>query len=143
MLMLCVGLFAMRANGRDTIVAPRPEIVSSNLFCNGIRLGDEIVVVDTRMVCGSCDPESLRNGVRVENSGNTIVSNQILGSGAAGVRIHSSDASVAAANTIGGDTDASENAISGSGGNAIEGGHVAGFVGAIVTGHVCGREEHR
>jgi hypothetical protein len=29
-------------------------------------LGDEIAVVNTRSLCGSCDPESLRNGLRFE-----------------------------------------------------------------------------
>jgi hypothetical protein len=40
---------------------------STNLFCNGIRLQDEIVVVNTRSVCSCCDPEELRNKIRVEN----------------------------------------------------------------------------
>ena len=36
------------------------------VFVGGVRRQDEIVVVDTRMLCGSCDPESLRSGLRVE-----------------------------------------------------------------------------
>jgi hypothetical protein len=36
-------------------------------FCNGIRLQDEIAVVNTRMLCGSCDPESMRDAIVVEN----------------------------------------------------------------------------
>ena len=38
-----------------------------NVFTSGIRLQDEIVVVNVRNVCGSCDPERLRNGVAVED----------------------------------------------------------------------------
>jgi hypothetical protein len=67
MLVLCIGLCATRANGADSIPAESSAVVAGNMFCNGIRLGDEIVVVDTRMACTSCDVESLRNGIRVEN----------------------------------------------------------------------------
>ena len=38
----------------------------ANVFCNGVRLQDEIVVVNTRQLCGSCDPESLRSGLQLE-----------------------------------------------------------------------------
>ena len=37
-----------------------------NVFCNGVRLQDEIVVVNTRMLCGSCDLESIRTGLTFE-----------------------------------------------------------------------------
>ena len=37
-----------------------------NVFCNGVRLQDEIVVVNTRLLCGTCDPESLRSGLQFE-----------------------------------------------------------------------------
>lgn len=36
-------------------------------FCNGIRVQDEIVLVDTRMLCGSCDSESIRSGLVVQS----------------------------------------------------------------------------
>lgn len=64
---LCVGLFATRAHAADATHGARAAVADGNLFCNGIRLGDEIAVADTRMVCGSCDPESLRTGIRFEN----------------------------------------------------------------------------
>jgi hypothetical protein len=35
-------------------------------FCNGIRPQDEIVLVNTRNICGCCESESLRNGIKVE-----------------------------------------------------------------------------
>lgn len=35
-------------------------------FCHGVRLQDEIVVVNTRLVCGTCDPEALRTGLLFE-----------------------------------------------------------------------------
>jgi hypothetical protein len=66
MLTLCAGLFAARAHGATAIPAASSD-VAGNRFCNGIRLGDEIVVVDTRLVCGTCDGEFMRNGIRVEN----------------------------------------------------------------------------
>src|SRR5688572_21645775 len=67
MLMVCVGLYSVRVDAANLDSAASTEAAAGSLFCNGIRLGDEIVVVDTRMVCGTCDPESLRSGVRVEN----------------------------------------------------------------------------
>jgi hypothetical protein len=66
-LMVCAGLFAARANAADTVITADAAVADVNVFCNGIRLGDEIVVVDTRMACGSCDPDSLRTSLRVEN----------------------------------------------------------------------------
>jgi hypothetical protein len=67
MLMLGVALIVARARGADSAWTASAAAADGSVFCNGIRLGDEIVVVDTRMVCGSCDPESLRGGVRFEN----------------------------------------------------------------------------
>ena len=37
------------------------------VFCNGVRRQDEIVVVNTRMLGCSCDPESIRTGLVFEN----------------------------------------------------------------------------
>jgi hypothetical protein len=66
-LMLCAGLMAARATAADTVTTADVAVADGNVFCNGIRLGDEIVVVNVRPLCGSCDPEPLRTGVRVEN----------------------------------------------------------------------------
>jgi hypothetical protein len=54
---LVMALLATPANAED----------GGRVFCNGIRLQDEIAVVNTRMLCGSCDPESLRTGLSFEN----------------------------------------------------------------------------
>jgi len=35
-------------------------------FCHGMRLQDEIVMVNTRLLCGMCDPEALRKGLIFE-----------------------------------------------------------------------------
>jgi hypothetical protein len=55
--LLTSSLLATPANGTDK---------SGNAFVNGIRLQDEIVVVNTRDLCGSCNPESIRSGLRFE-----------------------------------------------------------------------------
>ncbi|MCC7475882.1 MAG: hypothetical protein IT425_10830 [Pirellulales bacterium] len=39
---------------------------AANLFCDGIRVQDEIVVVNVRNVCGCCDPATLREKVTFE-----------------------------------------------------------------------------
>ncbi len=68
MLALFASLIATRAVA-DEAASSAGEIAAADgrVFCNGIRLGDEIVVVNTRATCGSCDPESLRTGIKVEN----------------------------------------------------------------------------
>ena len=38
-----------------------------NVFCNGVRLQDEIVVVNIRNLCGCCDAEKFREGLVIEN----------------------------------------------------------------------------
>jgi hypothetical protein len=44
------------------------ESALGNVFCNGIRLQDEIELVNTRQIYGPCcEPESIRKGIRVEN----------------------------------------------------------------------------
>jgi hypothetical protein len=67
MLALGAGLFALRANADDVAAPPAKAAAHGSVFCNGIRVHDEIIVVNTRMLCGSCDPESLRTGIVVEN----------------------------------------------------------------------------
>jgi hypothetical protein len=57
---LCVTLCTVTASAAED--AP----LQGSTFCNGVRLQDEIVVVNTRMLCGSCDPESLRDGLVLE-----------------------------------------------------------------------------
>src|SRR5262245_27007713 len=39
---------------------------ASSRFCNGIRLEDEIVLVNVRNACTSCDAERLRASIQVE-----------------------------------------------------------------------------
>lgn len=60
-LALCLGLCAAPA------VAFADEAPGGRAFSGGVRLQDEIVVVNTRMLCGSTDPDSLASGVMVEN----------------------------------------------------------------------------
>jgi hypothetical protein len=54
-------------------VAAQPQMAapaltaSPSVFVNGIRREDEIVVVNARMLCGVCDPESIRSGIQVEH----------------------------------------------------------------------------
>jgi hypothetical protein len=46
---------------------PAESLPDGQVFCNGIRRQDEIVVVNTRSVGCSCDPQSLRSGLLFEN----------------------------------------------------------------------------
>jgi hypothetical protein len=41
-------------------------ITPSNVFVNGVRAQDEIVVVNTRALCNSCDPAFIRSSLQVE-----------------------------------------------------------------------------
>lgn len=56
------------ARHEAVVPAPPAQEISAEgrVFCNGVRRQDEIVVVNTRMLCGSCDPESIRTGLVVE-----------------------------------------------------------------------------
>jgi hypothetical protein len=60
-LLLAVGLLSTSASAAEP---------GGNVFCNGVRLQDEIVVVNTRMLCGSYDPESIRTGLIFETYSN-------------------------------------------------------------------------
>jgi CSLREA domain-containing protein len=61
------------------------------------------------------------NGVLIENENNLLVSNTIIGSGTAGVRVQKFGGVIpSAGNLFGGETAADENEISDSGGDAIE-----------------------
>lgn len=67
MFALCVALLAPWAGVAELAHADAASDSSACRFCNGIRVEDEIVVVNVRPACGSCDPESLRTGIAVEN----------------------------------------------------------------------------
>ena len=53
--------------------APTPEKHADHdgsVLCNGIRLEDEIQLVNTRSICGGGKSELMRNGLKVENYAN-------------------------------------------------------------------------
>jgi CSLREA domain-containing protein len=60
------------------------------------------------------------NGILLETGFNEVVGNEVLGAGAAGIRILGSPPFGVSRNLIGGDTAAEENVIEGSGGAAVE-----------------------
>ena len=44
------------------------ETAAGNVFCDGVRLQDEIELVNTRQIFGPCcEPEAILKGVRIEN----------------------------------------------------------------------------
>jgi hypothetical protein len=49
--------------------APSITDGGGTVFCNGIRLQDEIVLVSTRNIRGCCEPEAIRSGICVERYG--------------------------------------------------------------------------
>lgn len=66
MLTVCVGLIVVHVATLEAR-AVSTSTPRGDLFCNGIRLQDEIAVVNVRAGCGSCDPETLRRSVRFES----------------------------------------------------------------------------
>jgi hypothetical protein len=69
---ICVGLLTTLPGAVQAAPLPTgPAMVHAFddgiVFHNGVRHEDEIVVVNVRSLCGICDPESMRNGVTVEN----------------------------------------------------------------------------
>jgi hypothetical protein len=64
MLALCMGLFYLHAGTGET--ASAAVGAKGAQFCNGIRLEDEIVLVNVRNACGRCDSETLREAILVE-----------------------------------------------------------------------------
>ncbi len=50
-----------------TVAARSTGDDNGNVFCNGIRLQDQIVVINTRNLCGCADSEMLRAGILVES----------------------------------------------------------------------------
>jgi esterase/lipase superfamily enzyme len=80
MVVLALGLLALPALAADSAKAPNPASATatpekhsdngSSVFCNGIRLGDEIELVNTRSICGGGNSDLMRNGLKVENYAN-------------------------------------------------------------------------
>ena len=60
----CLAILAVvvSISGSHTFAENHPQT-----FCNGVRLQDEITLINTRSICSCCDPEALRNEIRVEN----------------------------------------------------------------------------
>ena len=60
-----IALVALTTCAAAGMVA-RAADVAPSVFCNGIRMQDEIVLVSVRPVGCSCDPETLAKGVQVQ-----------------------------------------------------------------------------
>jgi hypothetical protein len=80
LVVLALGLLAAPSRAADsaknTQVALTPTASSAtpalekhtgSVFCNGIRLEDEIQIVNTRSICGGGKSDLMRNGLKVEN----------------------------------------------------------------------------
>src|SRR5689334_13783068 len=77
---LALGLIAAPARAADSAKAPTGASASESsgshdaptgtTFCNGIRLQDEIEVVNTRSICGGGNPDLMRKGLKIENYAN-------------------------------------------------------------------------
>jgi hypothetical protein len=68
----CVGLLTTLPGAVQAVpLSTGPEMVHTSdagiVLHNGVRHEDEIVVVNVRTLCGICDPQSMRQGVTVEN----------------------------------------------------------------------------
>jgi CSLREA domain-containing protein len=75
------------------------------------------------LIEGNLIEDSALNGIFIESSFNEIVGNEVVGSGGAGIRLegaHSLLGFGVNSNLVGGSTEADENLIAGSGGDAIE-----------------------
>jgi len=81
----------------------------------GIEIGSAESLVESNTVEA---PEDV--GILVENGFNSLLGNHIVNSGGAGIRVEGSGLFGVSGNVIGGGSDASENEIDGSHGNAIE-----------------------
>jgi hypothetical protein len=71
-ILCCVALLTVLAPSLSPASAAPPEIAgaataSPNVFVNGVRRGDEIAVVNVRMLCGNCDVETIRSGIQFES----------------------------------------------------------------------------
>ena len=67
MALACAALLTTRTDEAFAAATATAAAADRCTYSNGIRLGDEISVVDTRSLCGSCNPESLHKGLRFEN----------------------------------------------------------------------------
>lgn len=67
-LVACTTAAAGAAARQQPITAPPTEdsTTDGRVFVAGVRLQDEIVVVNTRTLCGRCDADSLRTGLVIE-----------------------------------------------------------------------------
>jgi CSLREA domain-containing protein len=81
----------------------------------GIEVGSAESLLESNTVEA---PEEV--GILVENGFNSLLGNHVLDSGGAGIRVEGSGLFGVSGNVIGGGSDASENVIEGSHGNAIE-----------------------
>jgi len=69
-LALCIASHALRVTAAEaTAAAAKTEVACT--FVNGVRVGDEISLINTRPLCGSCNPDSLRTGIQVETYAST------------------------------------------------------------------------
>jgi Right handed beta helix region len=97
-------------------------LIAENLIAaatTGIKLwGPESAFGST--VEGNAIENSFANGVLIENDENLLLDNEILGSGAAGIRVQDFLTLISTGNTIGNDLEGDENTISESQGDAIE-----------------------
>ncbi len=71
LIVVAVSAQIARAAAETEVAEPAGPVIDGaqldgRVFVNGIRRQDAIVVVSTRAVCESCDPQALRNGVAVE-----------------------------------------------------------------------------
>lgn len=72
------------------------------------------------LIEGNLIEGSRSNAIVIENELNEVLGNEIVGAGGAGIRLHGVDPFRTFGNRVGGNTEADENAISGSAGAAIE-----------------------
>ena len=116
---------AIEQHGTGALIARNAivrSVVGLSIFgpVTGIRLyGDDSILGST--IESNVIQNATENAILIENDDNVVIGNVIEDSGAAGIRIQPFGGVLASTgNSIGGDTGADENAISGSGGDAIE-----------------------
>src|SRR5262245_61464397 len=64
----CAPAFAANDKSSQPVVekAVSGDHLAGSVLCNGIRLEDEIDVINTRSICGAGDSEFMRKGLKVE-----------------------------------------------------------------------------
>jgi len=115
----------MRMEGGVGIEARFGGTEIKNSFIEGAELGIWTKVAPgpagSNLIEENVIGESTLNGIRIEDNGNLVFGNSIYKSGAAGIRLQAPAALLSASkNRIGGNTEARENNIRESGGDAIE-----------------------